>query len=98
MFCNFCGKNFDTSEGFEEITRAGHHFTRCEKCVYEQREEEYDWSTTMYGRFSNLKFEKPEAVPAHRRRDGRFSNVKLKDRSAAPANGRGGGRFQRPRR
>ena len=43
MFCNFCGKNFDSTEGFEDIARAGHHFTRCEKCNYEQREAEYDW-------------------------------------------------------
>ena len=50
MFCNFCGKNFDASEGFEEATRAGHHMIRCEKCVYNQSEEEYDWRTCMYGR------------------------------------------------
>ncbi len=53
MFCNFCGKNFDPTEGFEEVNRAGHHMTRCEKCVYEKREEEYDWSATMFGRFQN---------------------------------------------
>lgn len=52
MFCNFCGKNFDTSEGFEEVTRSGHHYVRCEKCVYENQEVEYDWSAVMYGRFS----------------------------------------------
>jgi hypothetical protein len=52
MFCNFCGKNFDTSEGFEEVTRSGHHYVRCEKCTYENQEVEYDWSAVMYGRFS----------------------------------------------
>lgn len=50
MFCNFCGKNFDPSEGFEEVTRNGHHLVRCEKCVYNQAEEEYDWHVQMYGR------------------------------------------------
>lgn len=50
MFCNFCGKNFDTSEGFEEVNRSGHHLIRCEKCTYNQREEEYDWKAEMYGR------------------------------------------------
>ncbi len=50
MFCNFCGKNFDASEGCEETNRHGHHLTRCEKCVQGQREEEYDWHTEMYGR------------------------------------------------
>ena len=50
MFCNFCGKNFDSSEGFEEVTRNGHHYIRCEKCVYNQSEEEYDWCIQMYGR------------------------------------------------
>ena len=49
MFCNFCGKNFDTSEGFEEVTRSGHHYVRCEKCNYENQEVEYDWSAVMYG-------------------------------------------------
>ena len=50
MFCNFCGKNFDASEGSEEVTRSGHHYVKCEKCVYNQCEEEYDWHVTMYGR------------------------------------------------
>ena len=50
MFCNFCGKNFDNSEGFEEITRAGHHLTRCEKCVVNQRDEEYDWRAETQSR------------------------------------------------
>ena len=50
MFCNFCGKNFDSSEGFEETTRSGHHYIRCEKCVYNQAEEQYDWHLQMYGR------------------------------------------------
>ena len=50
MFCNFCGKNFDSSEGFEEVSRGGHHYVRCEKCVYNHHDEEYDWRITMYGR------------------------------------------------
>lgn len=50
MFCNFCGKNFEASEGFEEVSRSGHHHVRCEKCAYEQGETEYDWRTQMYGR------------------------------------------------
>ena len=50
MFCNFCGKNFDMTEGFEEVNSAGHHLTKCQKCVYEQRDEEYDWHAEMYGR------------------------------------------------
>jgi len=50
MFCNFCGKNFEASEGFEETNRHGHHLVRCDKCVYTQREEEYDWRAEMYGR------------------------------------------------
>ena len=50
MFCNFCGKNFDSNEGFEEMSRNGHHLVRCEKCVTVQREEEYDWHSDMYGR------------------------------------------------
>ena len=55
MFCQFCGKNFDTSEGFEEVTRSGHHYVRCEKCAYENQEVEYDWSAVMYGgRFSKV--------------------------------------------
>jgi hypothetical protein len=49
MFCNFCGRNFDSAEGFEEVARAGHHLIRCEKCVYEQREEEYDYHTQTSG-------------------------------------------------
>ena len=53
MFCNFCGKNFDASEGFEEITRSGHHYVQCEKCVYNHRDEEYDWRIEMYGRSSH---------------------------------------------
>ncbi len=50
MFCNFCGKNFDSSEGFEELSRNGHHLVRCEKCVYNQQDEEYDWHAITYGR------------------------------------------------
>jgi len=50
MFCNFCGKNFDASEGFEETARSGHQLIRCEKCVLSQRQEEYDWRTEIYGR------------------------------------------------
>ena len=59
MFCNFCGNNFDSSEGFEEINRSGHHLTRCEKCVVNQREEEYDWRTEAYGRGHSMQ-EKPQ--------------------------------------
>ena len=68
MFCNFCGKNFDPSEGFEEVTRSGHHLVKCEKCVYNQAEEEYDWHMQMYGRGS-----RPSAVSAgrHKRSGGR---------------------------
>ncbi|MDP3921686.1 MAG: hypothetical protein Q8R76_12885 [Candidatus Omnitrophota bacterium] len=47
MFCNFCGKNFDAPEGFEELNRSGHHLIRCEKCAYEKREEEYDWQSEV---------------------------------------------------
>ncbi len=43
MFCNFCGKNFESMEGFEDVSRSGQHLVRCEKCIHEQREEEYDW-------------------------------------------------------
>ncbi len=43
MFCNFCGKNFDSSEGSEDVNRHGHHLIRCEKCSDDEREEEYDW-------------------------------------------------------
>ena len=50
MFCNFCGKNFDSSEGFEEVTRSAHHYVRCEKCAYNQAEEQYDWRVQTYGR------------------------------------------------
>ncbi len=51
MFCNFCGKNFEASEGFEDISRrGGHHLTRCEKCVYNQAETEYDWHHEIQGR------------------------------------------------
>lgn len=49
MFCNFCGKNFDPSEGFEEVSKSGHHMVKCEKCVYNQSEREYDWQLEMYG-------------------------------------------------
>ena len=50
MFCNFCGKNFDPTEGFEEATRSGHHLIRCEKCVVHQAEEQYDWRLQVHGR------------------------------------------------
>ena len=50
MFCNFCGKNFDATEGCEEVTRGGHHLVRCEKCVQTQREQEYDWREEILGR------------------------------------------------
>ena len=51
MYCNFCGKNFDPSEGFEEVHHAGHTAVRCEKCVYCNMEEEFDWHREMYGRW-----------------------------------------------
>ena len=52
MYCNFCGKNFDRTEGFEEVNHAGHHMVRCDKCVYNNAEEEFDWHREMYGRGS----------------------------------------------
>ncbi len=83
MFCNFCGKNFDASEGFEEVTRAGHHYVRCEKCVYERQEEEYDWSSVMFGRFSRSPIDKSPAAPAS---GGRFqSSAQGGGRSASSA-------------
>ncbi|HLD50042.1 MAG TPA: hypothetical protein VJC08_02475 [bacterium] len=70
MFCNFCGKNFDSSEGFEEATRSGHHYIRCEKCVYHQAEEQYDWRAQMYGRGRRMQASqgrgKPAAGPARK--------------------------------
>ena len=50
MYCNFCGKNFDYTEGFEEISRSGHQYVRCEKCVQGHMETEFDWHREMYGR------------------------------------------------
>ena len=50
MFCNFCGKNFEALEGFEEVNKHGSHKIRCEKCAAEQREEEYDWRSEASGR------------------------------------------------
>lgn len=49
MYCNFCGKNFDAKEGFEEVSRAGHHMVRCDKCCYSNEEREFDWKAEMYG-------------------------------------------------
>ncbi len=49
MYCNFCGKNFDTKDGFEEVSRAGHHMVRCDKCTYSGEEREFDWRAEMYG-------------------------------------------------
>lgn len=49
MYCNFCGKNFDSKEGFEEVSRAGHHMVRCDKCTYSNEEREFDWRMEMYG-------------------------------------------------
>jgi len=72
MFCNFCGKNFDPSEGFEEVSRSGHHYVRCEKCVYEQQEVEYDWHATMYGLFANTGFNKRSVTAAQGVGGGRF--------------------------
>lgn len=43
MFCHFCGKNFDATEGFDDLSRSGHHLVRCEKCAYSNMEDEYDW-------------------------------------------------------
>jgi len=81
MFCNFCGKNFDSSEGFEEVTRSGHHYVRCEKCVYENQEVEYDWSEVMYGRFSKGPAELA-AVSRTASRGGRFQSAQSGGRSA----------------
>ena len=50
MFCNFCGKNFESSEGFEDLARHGKHLVRCEKCITDQREEEYDWRSEIADR------------------------------------------------
>lgn len=52
MYCNFCGRNFESIEGFEEVKRGSHHLIRCEVCVIHQREEEYDWQTELRGRGS----------------------------------------------
>jgi hypothetical protein len=52
MFCNFCGKNFDASEGFEDVSRSGHHMTKCEKCVHAQSEAEYDWRVEIPARWN----------------------------------------------
>ena len=49
LYCNFCGKNFDSKEGFEEVNRAGHHMVRCDKCTYHGEEREFDWRMEMYG-------------------------------------------------
>ena len=66
MFCNFCGKNFDSSEGFEEVSRGGHHYVRCEKCVYNQHDEEYDWRIQMYGRQAQGPQSVPDTLPVVR--------------------------------
>lgn len=50
MYCNFCGKNFERAEGFEEVRRGSDRLIRCESCVSEQRDEEYDWQVQVYGR------------------------------------------------
>ncbi len=50
MYCHFCGKNFESSEGFEEVTRSGKRFIRCERCAMDQNEEEYDWQAEAHGR------------------------------------------------
>ncbi len=49
MFCNFCGKNFEPMEGFEEVRRKGDSLLRCEQCSHEQNETEYDWKSDAYG-------------------------------------------------
>lgn len=59
MFCNFCGKNFDASDGFEEMHRWGQKLIRCEECVQEQRDEEYDWHNAMTGRGRQARAGKP---------------------------------------
>jgi ribosomal protein L24E len=50
MYCNFCGRNFEPPEGFEEVHKHGNYLVRCEACALEQREEEYDWKEESYGR------------------------------------------------
>lgn len=50
MYCNFCGKNFDTQEGSEDVIINGHHLVRCDKCSYTNEQVEYDWHVQMYGR------------------------------------------------
>lgn len=50
MYCHFCGRNFDATEGFEELKRGQHYMTRCEACCLEQQEEEYDWRVDMMGK------------------------------------------------
>lgn len=52
MYCHFCGKNFESKEGFEEFQRNDQQLIRCEQCVHDQREEEYDWRTELKGRES----------------------------------------------
>jgi len=52
MVCSFCGRNFEPVEGFEEFKRHGHHLVRCEECIWEWREEEYNWKTEMRARGS----------------------------------------------
>ena len=52
MYCNFCGRNFEAKEGFEEVQRGCHRLIRCETCVMNQREEEYDWVTELRSRGS----------------------------------------------
>ncbi len=50
MYCNFCGKNFDTQEGSEDVVVGGHHLVRCDKCSYTNEQVEFDWRIQMYGR------------------------------------------------
>ncbi|MDD5216948.1 MAG: hypothetical protein PHN49_05195 [Candidatus Omnitrophica bacterium] len=52
MYCNFCGRNFETSEGFEEVKRQTDKLIRCEICVRDQVEEEYDWRNLAASRGS----------------------------------------------
>ncbi|MFZ5802721.1 MAG: hypothetical protein ACOY3K_06400 [Candidatus Omnitrophota bacterium] len=52
MFCDFCGRNFEPREGFEQIRRKGRRFVRCEHCHKEAREEFYDWRTEIRNRGS----------------------------------------------
>ncbi len=58
--CHFCGRNFETREGGEDIQRHGRYLVRCEQCHQEKKEDEYDWKTANHswsGRGSPRKFD-----------------------------------------